>query len=58
MMVGDHLDDLKCGSSAGCVTVLLNDLVNGDFKDHSNYTIDKLDYLIDILNYHNNQVDY
>jgi hypothetical protein len=37
MMVGDRLDGLRRGTSAGCIAVLLNDLIYRDFKGHSNY---------------------
>lgn len=53
MMVGDSMDDMRSGRSAGCITVLLKNHVNGhimtDHKDLVDYPIDNLSEIINIL---------
>ena len=53
MMVGDSMDDMRSGRTAGCITVLLKNHVNGhileDHKEFVDYPIDSLVEIIDIL---------
>lgn len=53
VMVGDSYDDMKSGSSAGCVTVLLKNNINEYLlKEHKNlvdFTVDTLDEIIPLL---------
>lgn len=53
IMVGDSMDDMRSGRTAGCVTVLLKNHVNGhilqDHKEFVDYPIDSLLEIIDIL---------
>lgn len=49
MMVGDHLDDLKCGKGAGCVSVLLKNNSNLQFIPEADLAIDSLEDLIPLL---------
>ncbi|SMN18127.1 similar to Saccharomyces cerevisiae YOR131C Putative protein of unknown function [Maudiozyma saulgeensis] len=53
MMVGDSMDDMRSGRSAGCITILLKNHVNGhimtDHKDLVDYPIDNLSEIITIL---------
>lgn len=51
IMVGDSLDDMTAGHTAGAVTVLLVNDVNTHLKDHehTDLAIERLDELIDVL---------
>jgi len=50
-MVGDSLDDMAAGRSAGSATVLLKNEGNGDLETHefTDCTMVRLDELVDIL---------
>lgn len=49
LMVGDHLDDLLCGLSAGSVTALLRYSNNGMYTSSAHITVDRIDGLVDKL---------
>lgn len=51
IMVGDSLDDMTAGHTAGAATVLLVNDVNAHLKDHehTDLAIERLDELIDVL---------
>ncbi|KAK5782370.1 putative haloacid dehalogenase-like hydrolase PWA37_005374 [Arxiozyma heterogenica] len=53
IMVGDSFDDMKSGHSAGCITILLKNHVNGYLlNEHRNlidFTVNTLDEIIPLL---------
>jgi len=49
MFVGDFRDDLLCGNSAGNVTCLLNNELNGEFTNLADLNVKRLDELIHYL---------
>ncbi len=49
VMVGDFLYDIQSGNRAGCQTVLLKRPGRRPFKNTADFTIEKLDELINIL---------
>lgn len=51
IMVGDSLDDMTAGHTAGAATVLLLNDVNRHLKDHehTDFSIERLDELVDVL---------
>ncbi|KAJ1958388.1 hypothetical protein EC988_000335 [Linderina pennispora] len=46
MMVGDHVDDLLCGSQAGAVAVLLRYEGNEQFASAAHVVVDRIDELV------------
>ncbi|ORX68212.1 HAD-like protein [Linderina pennispora] len=46
MMVGDHVDDLLCGSQAGAVAALLRYEGNGQFASAAHVVVDRIDELL------------
>ncbi|KAK9693529.1 hypothetical protein K7432_013890 [Basidiobolus ranarum] len=48
-MIGDHSDDLECGSRAGALTILLRNDINGHFAEMADFVVDRLDEIIPIL---------
>lgn len=53
IMVGDSMDDMRSGKSAGCITVLLKNHVNGhildDYEEFVDIAVDNLKEIIEIL---------
>jgi len=49
MMVGDHLDDLRCGRDAGCVTALLRNPGNAAFEPEADLVLESLGDLLPLL---------
>ena len=50
IVVGDYIFDLLCARSAGAVPVWLkNHHHNQDFTEHADFTVDKLEQVIDII---------
>jgi len=50
LMVGDYLYDLLCAKAAGAVAVLIKNHKKADeFTEHADFTIDKLDQILKII---------
>ena len=50
LLVGDYLFDLLCAKAAGAVAVLLaNHDRAGDFAEHADFTIEKIDQILQII---------
>ncbi|HUS73931.1 MAG TPA: HAD-IA family hydrolase [Sedimentisphaerales bacterium] len=50
LLVGDYLFDLLCAKAAGAVAVLLaNHDRAGDFAEHADFTIEKIDQILHII---------
>lgn len=53
IMVGDSMDDMRCGHDAGCITILLknhiNEYLETEHNDLIDVSIDKLDEIIPLL---------
>jgi len=50
LLVGDYLFDLLCAKAAGAIAVLLaNHDRAGDFAEHANFTIEKIDQILQII---------
>jgi len=50
LVVGDYLFDLLCARAAGAVSVLLvNDNRAGEFAEHADFTIEKIDQVLGII---------
>jgi len=53
LMVGDYLFDLLCAKAAGAVAVLLANRKDAEkFVEHADYTIDRIDQVLDIVENH------
>lgn len=50
-MVGDSIDDMKAGFSAGAATVLLGNSVNEELWEHecTDLVVKRLDELVEVL---------
>ena len=56
MLVGDYLFDLLCAKRAGAVAVLLaNNNQSSQFAQHADFTIERLDEILDIIDGMNRQ---
>jgi HAD superfamily hydrolase (TIGR01509 family) len=54
MLVGDYLFDLLCARAAGAIPVLLANHERADeFAPHADFTVDRLDELLPIIDRHN-----
>ena len=50
LVVGDYLFDLLCAKSAGAVSVLLTSHQRAnEFTEHADFTIEKLEQILDII---------
>ncbi|XP_028411278.1 haloacid dehalogenase-like hydrolase domain-containing protein At2g33255 [Dendronephthya gigantea] len=49
VVVGDHLQDIKCGKAAGAVTVLINNDSNASFKEIADHNVNTLMELVNDL---------
>ncbi|EDO45548.1 predicted protein [Nematostella vectensis] len=49
IMVGDHLHDIQSGNTAGAVTILVNNKKNGAYKKESDFNVDLLEGIINLL---------
>ena len=55
LLVGDYLFDLLCAKAAGAVAVLLaNHDRAGEFTEHADFTIEKIDQILQIIEEKNN----
>ena len=55
LVVGDYLFDLQCARAAGAGAVLLtNHERAGEFAEHADFTVDKLDEILQIIERRNN----
>ncbi len=54
LMVGDYLFDLLCAKAAGAIPVLLTNQQNSaEFAEHADFTIEKIDQILQIINNEN-----
>ncbi|MHC4423352.1 MAG: HAD family hydrolase [Planctomycetota bacterium] len=49
LVVGDYLYDLLCAKAAGAVSVLLANSNNADFAEHADFTIERIDEILQII---------
>ncbi|CAI4051645.1 hypothetical protein SKDZ_15G2770 [Saccharomyces kudriavzevii ZP591] len=60
IMVGDSYDDMKSGRSAGCLTVLLKNHVNGhlllEHKELVDFAVENLSEIIELIQNLNNKI--
>ena len=57
LLVGDYLYDLLCAKAAGAVAVLLTNHNNVDkFAEHADFTIEKIDQILQIIEGRNDNV--
>ena len=55
-MVGDYLFDLQCARTAGTTSVLLrNHGKNEKFSDHADFTVEKFEQILEIVEDSNNK---
>ena len=49
LVVGDYLYDLLCAKAAGAVGVLLANSNNAEFAEHADFTIERIDQILEII---------
>jgi HAD superfamily hydrolase (TIGR01509 family) len=49
LVVGDYLYDLLCAKAAGAVSVLLANSNNADFAEHADFTIERINEILQII---------
>ena len=49
LVVGDYLYDLLCAKAAGAVSVLLANSSNAGFAEHADFTIERIDEILQII---------
>ncbi|MHC4193148.1 MAG: HAD family hydrolase [Planctomycetota bacterium] len=49
LVVGDYLYDLLCAKAAGAVPVLLANSNNAKFAEHADFTIERIDQILEII---------